>query len=355
MDLTLTPIGDFDALAARWRGVEAASPFLSWHFIGALAARRYDAPLLLAVREGGADVALAVMNRAGRKLHLNATGDARWDAVFIEHNGLVGREADVTRVLGAALRQALEVAPVVLAGVDDRYLAAARAVGVVTRHQARFAPCVDPTAVRGAFLEGLSANARGQIGRAMRLCGDGLGIARAADAATAQDWFAEMVALHQASWQARGQAGAFAAPEMRAFHAAVIASGFADRTAQLLRVTAGGWTVGVLYNLVRGGHVCAYQSGFAAVQDAREKPGLVCHTLAIELYRSESATKYDLLAGAARYKTTLTGSGAQSGARTGGQMLHWFTLHPKSAIGARARRLAEAVAARARRTRRLGA
>jgi CelD/BcsL family acetyltransferase involved in cellulose biosynthesis len=174
----------------------------------------------------------------------------------------------------------------------------------------------------------------------MRLCGEGLAIARAGDLVTAQDWFGEMVALHEASWRARGNVGAFASAEMLAFHAAVIASGFADRTVELLRVTAGGRTVGVLYNLVRGGHVCAYQSGFAAVGDAREKPGLVCHTLAIELYRSESATKYDLLAGAARYKSTL--------ARSGGDMLHWFTLHPKGAIGARARGFAEAVVARAR-------
>jgi hypothetical protein len=33
-------------------------------------------------------------------------------------------------------------------------------------------------------------------------------------------------------------------------------------------------------------------------------------------------------------------------AHIGGQLLHWFTLHPKGAIGARARRLAEAIVAR---------
>ncbi len=341
MDVTLAPIEDWAVLAARWRSLPAPSPFLSWHFVGARAALRFDAPWILAVQADGTDVALALLNHAGGRFFLNTTGDAGRDAVFIEHNGMVGRAAAV----GVALRAVLERAPVVVAGVDDAFLRAAEAVGIVTRHQARFAPCVDLAAVRGAFLDTLSANARGQIRRAMRLCGE-VAIARAADAATAHAWFAEMVELHQASWRARGKPGAFADADTVAFHGAVIESSFAGdpgqagRTADMLRVRAAGRTLGVLYMLRHGGHACCYQSGFVAVADARAKPGLVCHVAAIEFYRSEGLARYDLLAGAARYKATLAG--------TGGQMLHWFTLHPRGALGARVRRLAEMVAGRVR-------
>jgi CelD/BcsL family acetyltransferase involved in cellulose biosynthesis len=149
-----------------------------------------------------------------------------------------------------------------------------------------------------------------------------------------------MIGLHEASWQARGKTGAFASPAVRAFHEALIGQEAPDPIADLLRVTAGGTVLGVLYNLRHARHVCCYQSGFRAAGDPRVKPGLLCHAAAVEFYRSENSMRYDLLAGPERYKTTL--------ARTSGQTLHWFTLHPPGAVGAHLRRLAERVAARVR-------
>jgi len=344
-DITLTLVTDANALAARWRALEQAahpSPFLTWDFVGAVAAR-CTAPHVLAVREDGQDVALAVLNRAADALHLHATGDATLDAVFIEHNGLLVR-AGALAVIAPALRYLTGIARVVMPGVDAVHLEAAGQAGPITHHQARFAPAVDLRALRGPYLESLSANGRAQIRRAIHLCGSDLAIHRAADRAAAAAYFEEMVTLHQTSWQARGKPGAFAAEAMRAFHRGLIAGGDAAGAADLLRITAADRTVGILYMLRRDGHVCCYQSGFSRSDDARHKPGLVCHTRAIELYRSEGAATYDLLAGPARYKATLAG--------TGGQMLHWFTLHPPgalAALGARARAAAERMAARLRR------
>jgi CelD/BcsL family acetyltransferase involved in cellulose biosynthesis len=326
-DITLTAVADLGNLVGRWQALEAESapgPFRTWHFIGRQAVH-FSAPFLLAVREAGQDKALALLNRAGRRMFLHETGDAAIDALFIEHNGLLVR-CGAEHVLAPALRFLAASGPVALSGVDDAHLAAASAAGVITRHQPRFAPAVDLAALRGRFLDTLSGNARAQIRRAMRLAGPDLAIHRAADGATALAYFDDLVALHQAAWRARGHTGAFADARMLAFHAALIKGG---GLADVLRVTAAGRTLGVLYMLRQGGHVCCYQSGFASFVNAREKPGMVSHALAIELYRSEGATTYDLLAGHARYKTTL--------APAGGQMLHWFTLHPAGALGARAR------------------
>jgi CelD/BcsL family acetyltransferase involved in cellulose biosynthesis len=340
-DITLTPMKDANALAARWRALEAAatpSPFLTWDFVGAVAAG-CTAPHVLAVRENGQDVALAVLNRADKALHLHATGDAARDAVFIEHNGLLVRPG-ARAVIAPALCYLVRTARVVMPGVDGVHLDAARQAGLITHYQARFAPAVDLTALSGPYLESLSANARAQIRRAIRLYGPDLAVHRATDPRTAAAYFEEMVTLHQASWQARGKPGAFAAESMCAFHRALIAAGPAGRVVDLLRVTAADRTVGILYMLRRDGHVCCYQSGFSRSDDPRAKPGLVCHTRAIELYRSEGAATYDLLAGPARYKATLAG--------IGGQMLHWFTLYPPgalAALGARARAVAERAAA----------
>ncbi len=87
----------------------------------------------------------------------------------------------------------------------------------------------------------------------------------------------------------------------------------------LLRIAAGGQVVGLLYTFVQDGRVLSYQSGFAYNPGRpREKPGLVCHALAIEYYAGRGARIYDLLAGADRYKRSLA---------QGGETLHWATLY----------------------------
>jgi CelD/BcsL family acetyltransferase involved in cellulose biosynthesis len=341
VEVTLSPLGDLAALRARWGELEAvadAGPFLSWTFASRLMAR-FKAPHVVAVREAGQDLALGVVNRSVARLYLHETGDPVLDAIFIEHNGLLCRPG-VGDVLAPSLRQLAATSPVVMSGVDDAHWQAAAAAGLVVGHQARFAPALELFGLAGPFLDCLSANARSQIRRAMRLYGSELAISRATDGAAAMDYFDEMVALHQASWQARGKPGAFADACARAFHAELLRAAVPRGEADMLRVTARGCTVGLLYQLRQAGHVCCYQSGFAPETDARLKPGLVCHSLAVDLYRADGARVYDFLAGADRYKLTL--------ARGGGQTLHWFTLYPPGSWTGRARKIAEAASARLR-------
>jgi CelD/BcsL family acetyltransferase involved in cellulose biosynthesis len=61
-----------------------------------------------------------------------------------------------------------------------------------------------------------------------------------------------------------------------------------------------------------------YQSGFHYGSDAREKPGLVSHALAIQYYGGKNGMVYDFLAGDSRYKRSLA---------HGGEPLHWAVLH----------------------------
>ncbi|HTZ69630.1 MAG TPA: GNAT family N-acetyltransferase [Acetobacteraceae bacterium] len=336
---TLEPVADLAAVEPVWRALEAnASPFLTWSVVAAVAAR-FPAPHLFVARLAGEIVALALLNRTPHRLHLHEVGDPEQDGIFIEHNGFLIRP-DASHLLVPALRWLAAISPLVLPGVGDSQLRAASRAGIVTRRQDRLAPAVELGQLTGAFIDGLTANARAQLRRAMRLYGTTLAIQRATDLRTAERYFAELAALHRTTWQKRGQQGAFATPSASDFHAKLIAAAHPRGELDLLRVTAADRTIGLLYCLRHEGHVCCYQTGLSAPRTAQEKPGLVCHALAIELYRAEGARLYDLLAGASRYKATL--------ARNGGEMLHWFTLHPRLALGARGRRLAEAVIARLR-------
>jgi CelD/BcsL family acetyltransferase involved in cellulose biosynthesis len=333
LEITIAPLPSVASLGERWRALEANADggfFRSWAFIQCQAARCRN-PSVLAVREHEEDVALALLNRRRGVFHVGETGDPALDSVFVEHGGLLLRRGG-GHVLPAALGALCAERPVVLGGVDDAHLQAARQAGLMIPGIERFAPCVDLRALQGSFLANLSANARAQIGRAMRLYGPGLTLRPAPDAFTALAWFNRLVALHQARWHASGQPGAFADADVRGFHETLIRAAHGLGQLDLLRISAGETEIGYLYIMKQGGSVFSYQSGFAPAPNPQLKPGLVSHALAIEHYRAAGLHVYDLLGGAQRYKTTL--------APQAGTTLHWITLFAAGSLRGRAQQAA---------------
>ena len=98
---------------------------------------------------------------------------------------------------------------------------------------------------------------------------------------------------------------ALPSPSSKASSGRLVADCIPRGEIELLRVARGEQTIGYLYNLVLRGHVLAFVSGFLYEADKRLKPGLVCHTLAIERHLQEANSVYDFLAGEARYKSNL--------------------------------------------------
>ncbi len=325
------PVTDFAALEARWRAFEAAAAgsfFQSWTWTGCLAAARFSHPWLLRVTTDGREVALGLLNRrstwwGGARLFLGESGDPAWDAVFVEENGLLlAREtADDTEVIAAGLA-ALGGQRVILSGVDASHLAAAARRGGHAR-ETRTAPFVDlakARAAEGGFLAGRSANTRYQLRRSARSYATrgALSLRRAADVAEAEAFLDALAVLHQRSWTGRGKPGAFANPLFLRFHRELIARGHPRGEIDLLRVSAGGTVLGYLYNFLWRGAVAAYQSGFDfAAAGPHEKPGLTAHHLAIEHYAALGAARYDFLAGAARYKSSLADAA---------RPMHWVVM-----------------------------
>jgi CelD/BcsL family acetyltransferase involved in cellulose biosynthesis len=335
-------VPDFRVLETRWRALEAtATPsfFQSWSWIGCLAAERFPKPRLLAAQIDGRDVALALFNQGRSRLSpvtlwLGESGIADFDALYVEHNGVLaadGHDNLLSKCLAATLRHASRI---VLSGVDDAQLQAARATGAVARLvKSQPAPFVDFSKLAGPWLAGLSANARYQLRRSVkRYAARGtLALHRATTLPDAMAVLDDLARLHQTTWTARGRPGAFANPTFRRFHEALIETALPRGEIDLLRITAGKALVGCLYNFRHRGHVLAYQSGFDH-QGAgdHEKPGLTCHHLAIEAAQADGMTRYDFLAGDDRYKTSLA-----SDATT----LHWLDLNTPWSLRGLATRL----------------
>ena len=298
--------------------------------MGCLAAERFPAPLLLSARADGRDIGLALFNGGSSRLSpqtrwLGETGDPARDTIYVEHNGVL-LDAGQTHRLAACLRTALPAGwagRLVLSGCDAQHLAAARLCGVVRLTQSQAAPYVDLRI--GAQGENdhqatLSSNTRQQLRRSLRRYGTAT-LQRAATLGEAMAVFEDLARLHQTSWTARGHKGAFASAFFRRFHTELIAQAFPRGEIELSRISAGDRLIGCLYNFRYGDTVLSYQSGFADRDiHKHDKPGLVCHALAIARARQDGAARYDFLAGDNRTKTSLANASTD---------LHWFDLVPR--------------------------
>ena len=339
------------SLGARWRGLEAASDtsvFQTWTWVGCNAAERFPDPLLIEAQDGEGLVALALCNRRrsafGDTVWLHESGDAAQDAVFTEHNDPLLARCAPGETLTGLLLAALQpfngrVSRLMLSGVGEATRAAAMRTGAMAvPERDRIAPYMDFAGIApdASIIDQLSANTRQQLRRSDRAYAARgelrLEVAQTAEQAT--QFLDALLALHVATWSARGRPSAFATGPVQKFHQCLIRRGVPG-AAELLRITAGGSVVGYLYNLVHAGQACAYQSGFDyPAAPAHGKPGLTCHHLAMAAHRAQGGLSYDFLGGADRYKRSLANA-----ERT----LHWLSIAPRRhpmALLARLRRLA---------------
>ena len=343
--ITLQPVVSAEEIADRWLDLERRSDcsfFQSWAWIGCWL-RHLPAdlvPNLVTVSVGRIVVGLGVLVARRRQSHtllnartvyLNETGDPKIDPLGLEYNGFLADRATAAPVVEAFMKWFASQQrwdELVLGGLNptwtQEYMTVARGAGLAVR-ALDSSPCyhVDLEAIRqsgGDYLMSLSRNTRYQIRRAMRLyaTGGSLSIAAAADADKALRFFDGLRDLHEKSWAQRGQSGAFANQTSGKFHADLVLTRFDNGEIQLLRVCTGSRVIGYLYNLVKGGMVHAYQSGFRYDSDPRLKPGLICHALAIDYNIRSGAGIYDFMAGESQYKKSL-------GTRTDSMM--WLVVY----------------------------
>ncbi|MGE0222914.1 MAG: GNAT family N-acetyltransferase [Acetobacteraceae bacterium] len=327
MRISVSAVTDFAALGQRWRDLESraeGSFFQGWTWTGCMAEARFPDPVLLEAEENGRPVALALFNRTRRfgrsdVLFLHESGDRRLDNLTIELNGVLleaGRGADLEAACLGAVRRTrgrfLFGKRIVASGIGEATLSSLRrAVPAVHVHRSRPAPFVDLHLLQpdgSDYLNHRSANTRHQIRRSDRAyaAAGPVAIERAANVEQGLHFLAEMIPLHQATWTGRGQPGSFADPFFGQFHRGLIARGLPREEIDLLRVTAGGQLVGILYNFRYRRRMLAYQSGLNyRTTETHQKPGLTSHHQAIRFACALGLERYEFLAGDDRYKRSL--------------------------------------------------
>ena len=318
-----------------WQSLEAradGSFFLSWTWIGSLLSTATFSPTVISAHYGDQLVGLALIGPSVRKrfgfswpaLSINETGLDEYDHIFIEDNGFLAVPALRQAVTKACLQYISRVmsdwSELYISGVPDDVMKSVHALSLpIWRDHERRSYVVEIAKADGIELSFLSSNARQQIRRSVRLYqrrGD-LTLTPSADLAEVQRRFSEMKLLHESRFRRQGQLGAFATLFVERFHRLLLTRAYPRGEADILRITAGSETVGLLYTFFYRGDAYLYQNGFAYEADSRLKPGLVSHVLALEHCRQRGIAQYRLLAGESCYKKSLA---------TNSYVLHWLTI-----------------------------
>lgn len=324
MRANLSAVSDKAALLEAWSRLYAGAPpnfFQSPPFVSAfLEAAGPQMQVLRVVNDAGDPIALGLISAPtggplrGRDVRFAETGSPGFDRLYVEYVDflLAPGEGDSARdcALDALIENARWVSEFVFRNVRPAFVAAcARAAerhGLEERILQR-----QPTFQVDLRGDGSAASAslRTKIRRSLRRYEERgpVALTQAQSASDRRAAFEEMIALHEPYWRQRGAPGAFADPALRKFHERLIAT--APAAADLLRMTAGSDTVGVLYNFIAGDRVYNYQSGFRTETDNQFAPGFSTHALAIEHYRRAGHAVYDLMAGDADYKRRLGSEG----------------------------------------------
>ncbi len=331
----ITTAPAWDGLEADWRELFAASPSASfplrwdwlrewWRTYATTYAAR-DGLRILTARRGGRLIAalplyLAQSDRflGVRRLRFLSTGEREFEETCPDYLDLLYAAGEGERCAHALLRR---LAASELARTWDALdLTAVRQQSPLLRHAEwrpgesvitplGACPIADLTGGFDAYYERLSNSRRALSRRLVRVAERaGARFEMACDVGTADRFFNDLVALHQARWTAAEKPGCFAAPRFTAFLHALVVRGAADGSSLIARLALADRPVAVVCGFRTGTKFDFYQSGIDRSMPAStiESPGLTIQFYLMRRLAAEGVTTYDFLRGTTAYKQRLT-------------------------------------------------
>jgi CelD/BcsL family acetyltransferase involved in cellulose biosynthesis len=206
-----------------------------------------------------------------------------WDEVVLP---MMDADGPMPAVLAAALRQA---------DLD------------VTVEETGGAPYIPLPPTWDEYLNRLSRSHRHLLTRSLRAfeswAGDSLRLERVASRADLEKGKRILVDLHHARWAKDGQPGAFRSPFFLRFHDRMMERLLEHGALELSWLSVRGEPVAVLYAMVRGGKVYAYQIGRNPHLPSKLRPGFIVMAHAIRAAIEAGRREFDFLADECQYKT----------------------------------------------------
>jgi len=335
---------DWVHVGPRWAELSAAcdgSVFLSAEWVGVwleIFGKAMGTEILL-VEEGSNLIGACLIShyKGGlawlplRRVSLNASGEAHTETTYVEYNDILcrpGSETAVRRALIGRISQ-MEWDELRLEGFipEGCYEAICEAFKGLQRTEIKHPSYyVDLAAIRrsaGTYDSALRGATRKHLRQNIRYCGEAgeLQLTVARDVTTALGIFDEMAGASRIRHEALGGRSVFLSERFAEFHRRMIERYLATGLVQMLRLTAGGQTVGNIYNLVYRGRAYFYQCGYRYTSDKRLSPGTVTLSFAVQHCLDNGLDDFDFLSGDAHYKQSMS---------TGSRDLVWTVLRRKT-------------------------
>ena len=319
---------EYPSLSSDWLSLEQkseASFFLSWTWVGTWLDCYLPEVDILSVTLDDEIIGLCLLSKSvfsqwkrftSKRLHFHQTGKPELDQIWTEYNGVL-----------CATDHASEINALVMpflikhySGWDELMLGAVSKNLAETLQKSSGLSRLDlwespsygvdlqDLKTKGlGFLESLSRNTRYQIRRSLKIYESqgGLRLQFAANETEAWSFFHEIAPLHMGRWGTKVGESGFSNPAFVAFHDLLIKRAFPLKQVDIIKVFCGARVLGYLYNFLYRGRVYFYLSGLVSEQDAKLKPGLCAHALAIQYYMNKGYKFYDFMGGDDRYKSSL--------------------------------------------------
>jgi len=158
-----------------------------------------------------------------------------------------------------------------------------------------------------AYLAQLSSKSRARARQEVRKVERSGALFELADAADAEQYFDDLIRIHQERWVAEGRPGCFAAPRFTEFHRRLVREWVAGGRAILARLSHQANTFVVLYGFVTGTKFDLYQLGVTSDERAIiHSPGMAANLLLMARLAERGMDRYDFLRGTSAFKKSLT-------------------------------------------------
>ena len=318
-------MSDKTIIATRWQELERradCSIFLSWQWIGNWL-DLVTAPIYLVESyQDGNIVGLGFFVEKTRKAFglypvkqwwLHRTGHQQQDQIWIEYNDFllaVENKDTVRQQMVMAVSEYMAAGDEVIIGLSEQKVLNAFSGGFTDNRDLILSKgfLVDFNLVNNDyFTDVLSKNYRYQIKRSEKLLKKQgrLDFRVVTDSKAIEALLPEIAQLHIKRWQNTEEGSGFNNCVFLAFHKKLIGNNLNDNV-QVAVLTLNDENIGYLINFVYKGTVSFYLSALSDNFDTKIKLGLLLHSKAILYYLSRKMKKYDLLAGEAQYKRSLS-------------------------------------------------
>jgi CelD/BcsL family acetyltransferase involved in cellulose biosynthesis len=322
----VSSVGDWDAIRYDWNELYAVSPTAStpldyawlrgwWKAYGPTL--RDSSLQVVTVWRGAQLIAAAPLYVRGgtgnalglRRLGFISTGEAEFEETCPDYLDMLcqpGAETTGASVIWQAIgRMAWDQLELIDLPEGTPLLRAGVGPTDVRRFPSGVCPIADLTGGFDAYLGRLSPNSRQRARRLLRAARRDKAAFELATEAGRDQFFDDLVRLHQDRWSANGKPGCFSAPRFTEFHRELVREWLPQGRGILARLSHEGQVYAVLYGFVAGTKFDFYQSGIRLGEGPFDSPGNTAHLLLMKALAGRGITAYDFLRGSSSYKERL--------------------------------------------------